>query len=127
MLKIVGTEIRMTRGDVAAFSVSTKNGDEDYVFQVGDIVRFKVFKNKDCGCVELQKDVEVKEEATTVDINLTKEDTKIGELVNKPTTYWYEVELNPETNPQTIIGYDDETGAKLFTLYPEGGDVNDRS
>ena len=123
MLKIVGTEIRMTRGDTGVLSVSALNDDNtDYTFKVGDIVRFKVFKAKDCGCVELQKDVEVKTEGTTVDIELTGTDTTIGEIISKPTTYWYEVELNPETNRQTIIGYDDVTGAKLFTIYPEGGE-----
>lgn len=44
-------------------------------------------------------------------------------MVNKPTDFWYEVELNPDTAPQTIIGYDKETGAKIFRLYPEGGDM----
>ena len=121
MFKIEGSTIKATRGDIGVVPVSAKNGDTDYTFQVGDIVRFKVFKDKDCGCVELQKDVAVETETTEVIIPLVKEDTKIGDLIIKPTTYWYEVELNPDTNPQTIIGYDDE-GAKLFVLYPEGGD-----
>ena len=46
----------------------------------------------------------------------------IGEVINKPTNYWYEIELNPNTQPQTIIGYD-EDGEKLFVLYPEGSDT----
>lgn len=121
MFKIEGSTIKATRGDIGIVPVSAKNGDTDYTFQVGEIVRFKVFKNKDCGCVELQKDVTVETETTEVIIPLVKEDTKIGELISKPVTYWYEVELNPDTNPQTIISYDDE-GAKLFVLYPEGGD-----
>lgn len=116
-------QIELTRGDVASIGVTAREGDSDYVFLVGDIVRLKVFKNKDCGCVELQKDVEVKVQCTNVSIDLTREDTKIGELISKPVDYWYEVELNPDTNPQTIIGYD-ENGAKIFTLYPEGGDKN---
>ena len=52
-------------------------------------------------------------------ISLNKEDTTIGDIINTPIDYWYEVQLNPETNPQTIIGYD-ENGAKIFRLYPEG-------
>lgn len=123
MFKIEGTTIKVTRGDIGVISVNLKNDDgTDYIFQVGDVLRFKVFKNKDCGCVELQKDTTVKAETTEVDIELTKENTKIGELISKPATYWYEVELNPENKPQTIIGYDDVEGAKLFILYPEGGD-----
>lgn len=125
MLKIVGTEIKITRGDSGIIPVSATNYDNtDYTFKVGDTVRFKVFKNKDCGCVVLQKDVEIKTETTIVNVELTGADTRIGELIIKPTEYWYEVELNPDTKPETIIGYDEE-GAKLFTLYPEGGDLND--
>ncbi len=116
-------EIVITRGDAGTITVSVKNEDgTDYAFKQGDVVRLKVFKNKDCGCVELQKDVEVQEETIELDIELTKEDTKIGKIINKPTTYWYEVELNPDTHCQTIIGYTNEEGAKIFTLLPEGGD-----
>lgn len=92
-----------------------------HTFNVGDIVRFKVYKKKDCGCIEIQKDVEVTEEATHVNIELESEDTKIGGLISKPVDYWYEVELNPETAPQTVIGYDDD-GEKIFRLFPEGDD-----
>lgn len=123
MFKVEGSTIKVTRGDTGTIGITIKNEDgTDYTFQVGDIVRFKVFKNKDCDCVELEKDTTVESETEEVDINLTKEDTKIGELISKPVIYWYEVELNPDTNPQTIIGYDDIEGAKLFILYPEGGD-----
>lgn len=122
MFKIEGSTIKVTRGDIGVVPVGAKNGDgTDYVFKAGDILRLKVFKNKDCGCVEIQKDVTVESETTEVNIPLIKEDTKIGELISKLVTYWYEVELNPDTDPQTIIGYDDD-GAKLFILYPEGGD-----
>lgn len=114
--------IYLTRGDIASILVSAKQLDgDDYIFKVGDIVRLKVFKKRDCGCVELQKDVEVLEETTKVTINLSKEDTKIGEVISKPTDYWYEVELNPDTVPQTIIGYD-EDGEKVFRVFPEGSD-----
>ena len=117
MFKINPTtkEISITRGDIGAIEFSIDN----YTFQVGDIVRFKVFKSKDCKCIELQKDIEIKEEIEKVEIPLTSEETKIGEIISKPKQYWYEIELNPNNNPQTIIGYDEE-GEKIFTLYPEG-------
>ena len=53
---------------------------------------------------------------------MTGEDTKIGQVINKPIDYWYEIELNPEINPQTVIGYDND-GAKIFKLFPEGADI----
>lgn len=115
--------IYLTRGDIANIEVSAKMPDgESYVFKPGDVVRFRVFKKRGCHCVELQKDFEVQEESESVKIYLNGTDTKIGDLINKPVDYWYEVELNPETNPQTIIGYD-EDGEKSFRLFPEGGDA----
>lgn len=114
--------IYLTRGDIATIEVSVKDGDVDYTFKDGDVVRLNVFEKKDCGCVVLQKDVAINGGNTVIDINLTKEDTKIGEPISKPKEYWYEIELNPETGPQTIIGYD-EKGPKIFKLYPEGGDA----
>jgi hypothetical protein len=114
--------IYLTRGDIADIKVSaTKPDGEQYTFLVGDVVRFKVFKRRDCGCVEIQKDTVVTEETQEVTIYLEKKDTKIGEIISKPTNYWYEVELNPDTAPQTIIGYD-EDGEKIFRLFPEGSE-----
>jgi len=50
---------------------------------------------------------------------LSSDETRIGDYINKPVTYWYEIELNPNNNSTTIIGYDDD-GPKQFKLYPEG-------
>ena len=124
MFKIVGNNIHITRGDIGKLNISARNGDTDYIFQAGDVVRLNVIEKKDCNCVVLQKDVIVNEESTSVEIALEGYETKFGEIINKPKEYWYEVELNPETAPQTIIGYDEE-GAKLFTIYPEGSDKNE--
>lgn len=125
MFKIDDTNIKITRGDVGVISLLAEDVEgRDYLFVKGDIVRMKVFEKKNHENIVLTKIVEVEEPATSVDILLTSEDTKIGEIINKPVDYWYEIELNPETNPQTILAYDDD-GAKIFTLYPEGGDVNE--
>lgn len=116
--------INITRGDAAVISVTANIDNQGYVFKVGDVVRFKVFAKKDCEDVVLKKDVKVTEETSAVDVTLNKEDTKFGNVISKPTDFWYEVELNPDTKPQTIIGYD-ENGAKVFRLYPEGGVANE--
>ena len=116
--------IYITRGDAAVFSVGAKVGEAEYTFREGDVVRFKVFAKKDCEEVVLMKDVKVTEETNLVEIALEREDTRIGDVISKPTDYWYEVELNPDTYAQTIIGYD-EDGAKVFKLYPEGGVINE--
>ena len=115
-------QINLTRGDVATLEIKAKNDDgTDYTFLPDDVVRLKVFKARDCNCVELEKDTVVTTTTTSVNIELTSEETKIGNLINRPTKYWYEIELNPDTQSQTIIGYDLD-GEKIFMLYPEGSD-----
>lgn len=118
--------IHITRGDAAVFTVSAKQGENDYIFSAKniDVVRLKVFEKKNCETVVLQKDVEIKEVSTSARFVLNNQDTAIGEVISKPKDYWYEVELNPDTCPQTIIGYD-ENGAKVFKLYPEGSADNE--
>lgn len=112
--------IYLTRGDSAVFSVGANIGETEYTFKEGDVVRFKVFGKKSCDDVVLKKDITVSEATSRVLIDLGSDETKIGDVISKPTEYWYEVELNPDTYAQTIIGYD-ENGAKVLTLYPEGG------
>ena len=114
--------IYLTRGDAAAFALNAQENKHAYRFPAGSVVRFKVFEKKDCGCVVLQKDFPVETASCTVEISLTETETVFGTVINKPTDYWYEVELNPFDNPQTIIGYD-EDGPKLFRLFPAGKDV----
>ena len=123
MFKILNDKtICLTRGDIANIVVSANLQDgQTYTFQAGDVVRFRVFKKRDCACVVVRKDVKAEEEVKSVTISLTKEDTTIDEIINKPVDYWYEIEVNPDTDPQTIIGYD-EDGEKIFRLYPEGSD-----
>ncbi len=116
--------IYLTRGDSAVFSVGANIGETEYTFKEGDVVRFKVFGKKNCEDVVLKKDVVVGEATNLVQIALDSDETKIGDVISKPTDYWYEVELNPDTYAQTIIGYD-EDGAKIFKLYPEGGVTNE--
>lgn len=119
-------KIHLTRGDIAVIEVSAMNGDgeqaEKHTFSDGDIVRLTIYKKRRYDCIVLRKEAAAKAGAQTVDISLSKSDTKIGELINKPVDYWYEVELNPDTEPQTLVGHDAD-GAKIFRLYPEGADV----
>jgi hypothetical protein len=117
--------IYVTRGDVFLLDVSAVSDDgAPYIFQLGDKLRFTVCKKKDVSSVMLQQDTIVTEdtlvteEHDTVQIYIKGEDNKFGGLINKPTDYWYQIELNPDTAPLTIIGYD-EDGTKVFRHYPE--------
>lgn len=111
--------IHLTRGDTAQFTLSLKNGVS---FAKGDIVRVKIFKKKACESVFLCKEFPVLEDALTVDVDLASVETKLGEIIEKPKDFWYEIELDHGGVVSTVIGYD-EGGAKVLKLYPEGGDV----
>ena len=114
--------IYLTRGDFATFEITAKKSeDENYIFQVGDVVRFTVTEKKRCDNIVLTKDVTVTEEGKKVAMILDQTETKFGEIIHKPKDYWYEVVLNPETTPQTIVGYD-ANGPKVLRLFPEGDD-----
>ena len=65
-------------------------------------------------------------ESQAVFISLGSGETKVGGVINRPQDYWYEIELNPDTMPQTIVGYDSD-GPKVFRLLPEGGDSDETS
>lgn len=122
MQKIKGTTIMLNRGDVLNLTLSVKvNGITDYTFQIGDKIVFSIYnKGKLNDSAVLVKEINILEETSTVTINLTSEETKLGEMKNKPVEYWYEVELNDQ---YTVIGYDDIEGAKILMLYPEGSKV----
>ena len=116
--------IFVTRGDYCDIPVVGVVNGEAYQFQVGDVVRFKATRKKDCNSVVIQRDILIETESDAVTFHLTGDDTRIGEIISKPTDFWYEVELNPDsTDPHTMIGYDEE-GAKILRLFPEGADVN---
>ncbi len=107
-----------TRGDAGVLLVPGRG----YVFAPGDVLRLKVFEKKNCENVVLQKDTSIAQETEIAEIHLTEKDTKIGETISAPVDYWYEIELNPFTYTQTIVGYD-EDGPKVFKLFPEGEDI----
>jgi hypothetical protein len=113
--------IYVTRGDIVFFTVTAEDNGVPYQFQAGDVIRMKIYGKKDAASVSLDKDFHVTEASNEVEVYLTGDETKIGDVISKPTDYWYEIELNPDTDPQTIIGYD-EDGAKVFKLFPEGND-----
>lgn len=116
--------IYVTRGDAMAFGVEMRGEDgERQNFLAGDVVRLKVYAKKNTSHIVLQKEVIVAEESESVVLYLSSEDTKFDNEISKPKDYWYEVELNPDGDTQTIIGFD-EDGAKLFILFPEGGDFS---
>ena len=127
MWKIEKGNIYVTRGDMLPLAVDAANTDKSlYSFKAGDVLRFKVMEKENMSNVLFEKDFQIENDTTVVNIDLLSEDTRIGELINKPHECWYEIELNPDTsNTITIVGYSKEKGAALFVLLPEGGKKND--
>ena len=116
--------IHINRGDRCTFKVYVldKKTRERYTFRAGSKVTFAVVPNKGYTTGEvLRKDVYVTEDGEEVEITLTAEDTKIGEMIDKKVTFWYNVVVNDDL---TIIG-SDEDGEKRFILYPEVGENNE--
>lgn len=115
-----GTTLKVTRGQsgTITFGALTPKG-EPYTFQVGDILRLNVTKVNRENLVVMSVDTIIEEETTEATISITSFDSKIGTVINKPTDYWYDIELNPDSAiAQMLLGYDDE-GPKIFKLYPE--------
>lgn len=121
MQKVTNTTIEVNRGDELNLNLSLKlDSGEDYTFEEGDKIVFSLYeKGKMSDNAILIKEVDATPDTTNLEISLTSNETKIGEMVNKPVEYWYEIELNDR---YTVIGYDDK-GAKRFILYPEGSKI----
>lgn len=121
MQKVSNSIIEVNRGDELNLKLSLKlDSGTTYTFEEGDKVIFSLYnKGKMNEKAILIKEVNATPNTTTLDISFTNEETKIGEMTNKPVEYWYEIELNDR---YTVIGYDD-TGAKKFILYPEGSQI----
>ena len=126
MFKIEGTTISLTRGDRCTITLKVhpkESENEEFIFHTGDKVSFGVYGKKELEKPPiLFKEILVDEPTNILNICLESSDTKVGPMLNKPIEYWYEIQLNYY---QTIVGYD-ESGPKLFILYPEG-EVSDES
>lgn len=116
-------EIKFTRGDYGIIAVSTVDKDGvKYTFQDGDKIEFKIMEKNDVEKILFQKTFFANAGEDYIDVTFESEDTRFTDYIDKPKAFWYEITLNPDTQPQTIIGYEDS--AKLFTLLPEGADKN---
>lgn len=109
--------IHINRGDKLLLEYSIDNGDTNYVFNEGDYITFAIY-----GSGKMNEFPFVFEKfiptagSDIVNIEIPSEKMKFGDYINKPKTYWYEIQLN---NEETTTGYD-KNGAKELKLYPEG-------
>lgn len=123
--------IYLTRGDKTdeyhklafqypIYNLATEQ-EELYEFQPEDKISFVVFIKKGYTKTEVLRvektllEMGYVNPTTTPEIQLTEEDTKSFDLLNKGKTYWYDLVLNDST---TLLGYDSE-GPKKIIVYPE--------
>lgn len=116
MLKIDGNKtIHMTRGDYGYIVV---NFDRTLIDD--NLVRLSVYEANNFDNLIFTVSSPGSGD-TAVGLVINPGDTKQTiPASNTPITYWYEIELDPDTEyTTTVIGYD-TLGPKLFIVYPEG-------
>lgn len=113
--------IHITRGDATNDINKLEVSYPDYTFQANDELTLRVVLKKGyTSNILFEKTQTIDTAGTTVEFELTSNDTLTFPLENRKKTYWYDFILNGDT---TIIGYDEENAKKLI-VYP-GGVSND--
>ena len=123
--------IYLTRGDITdkfhkiAFYYPIYNfatgKEENYTFKLTDKIAFVVKEKKGYTKQEVLRVEKTLAQMGEVEptqypeIQLTEDDTKAFDLLDKRKVYWYDIVLNDTT---TILGYD-EDGAKKLIVFPE--------
>ena len=115
MFKIIGRDIYCTRGDKGTIELKVPYGSGYYLFPAGSKIIFTVKESYPDSEPILRKTINVTTATSTVQINLAKTDTTIGELINNKKKYVYDISLGED---QTLVGHDDK-GPRKFYLLPE--------
>lgn len=114
MFKFKNNTFYVTRGDGGKITFSYKDGSNlpntDFIF--------RVYEKNGFDSAPLINESAPTNGETSVTLELFSEHTSLGSIENEIVEYWYEMKLGPEN---TILGFD-ESGAKIFYLYPSGKD-----
>lgn len=120
MVKTEGTTIKVFRGDSGHFDISKtdKEGNIEN-FKKGDKVILSVKQNFAESEILLRKTIIVEEDCIKVEFPISDEDTiSLTEIISEPIELEYDIKVDG-TEKTTIIGHDD-SGAKIFKVYPSG-------
>ena len=113
MFKIVNNTFHVTRGDFGVITVKFKDGS---TLPEGSDVTFGVYRKNELDTEPVLWALQ------TISPNETSVDLYIDGTFNMENPengreeYWYELKIGPDN---TVLGYD-ETGPKIFYLYPSG-------
>ena len=113
MFKIVNNTFHVTRGDSGVITVKFKDGS---VLPEGSDVTFGVYRKNELDAEPVLwelKTIASNKRSIHLYISNTFE---MENPENGREEYWYELKIGPEF---TALGYD-ETGPKIFYLYPSG-------
>ena len=115
-MEIINDVIHINRGNRLLFDYSIDNNGSDYVFEEDDIVTFSVYRKLEMDDEPVVNKNFAPEVGTTmVSIDIPNEEMRIGEPINQPEEYWYQIRLNEDV----VSGYN-SSGPKKLILYPEG-------
>lgn len=113
MFKIVNKTFHVSRGNSGIVNLTLKSGN----FNTDDIVTLRIYEVQGLDAEPIKTISSVVEfDGQTATLIMDSEDTDFGDLGNEVTDYWYEIKVNED---KTILGFDD-SGAKIFKLYPTG-------
>lgn len=115
MFKFQNNTFHVTRGDSGSITIAYKDGSA-----LPGTICFRVYGKEELNSDPIiNKEIEIESGTTSYDLIIESGDTmKMDNPENEREEYWYELKIGP-TN--TVLGYD-ETGAKIFYLYPTGKD-----
>lgn len=115
-MNIENKTININRGDSGNILIKVSiSSTEFYQFITGDKIQFRIFNKGDYSTPIKTKEVDISSNTTEVTIPLTELETTLGEIIDKPKTYWYEISLNED---KTLVGYDSTDGAAELILLP---------
>ena len=115
-MEIINDIIHINRGNRLLFDYTIDSNGSDYVFEEDDIVTFSVYRKLEMDDEPVVNKNFVPEVGTTmVSIDIPNEEMRIGEPINQPEEYWYQIRLNEDV----VSGYN-SSGPKKLILYPEG-------
>lgn len=115
MLKYQNKKFYVTRGDGGQISIPIDN----YTLKENEVAQLRVYEKEGLDQEpKLVKDGTNDIATNSVVVDFLSADTLIGDPTNEVIEYWYEIKIGGE---KTVICFD-ESGAKLFYLYPGGQD-----
>ena len=120
MFKFTNNTFHVTRGDIGSITVKYNNGAVLNNSDISTDLIFKKYEKDELNASpKVYKTTSVVPKATEVTLILDSDDTNaLPNPENGKEEYWYELKIGPG---KTVLGYD-ETGAKIFYLYPSGKD-----